>query len=53
MEAVLDAAEAGGETLVNALDGLALAYGDAQPFLKSIGIETGPLSPDPPFHFRA
>jgi hypothetical protein len=37
MEAVLDAAEGDGDSLVQALDELARAYADAGPFLKSIG----------------
>ena len=43
MEAVLDAVDSGGAALVTALDGLALAYAEAQPFLKSIGVDSGPL----------
>jgi len=36
-EAVVDAAEHDGESLVQALDELVRAYADAGPFLKSIG----------------
>lgn len=37
MEVVITASEADGETLLQALDDLARAYVDAQPFLESIG----------------
>ena len=53
MVAVLDAVATGGDGLVKALDELALAYGESQPFLNSIGVNTGPLSSDPPTPSRA